>query len=293
MVRIHVVRASHLVMGAIGVIIAVALVWALASGLLSGGSDRTQPAANAGKVAETEAAFASASAVFAPENAADEPQTPTEDPLRVLIYHTHTHEAYRQEVGDTYVETTTWRTRDNTHNVVRVGEALAEALTECGFIVMHDDTDHEQESLSTAYTRSLNTVRAYEGAFDILVDLHRDAYSKNSGSEPISVDGQSTARLMFLVGNGVGFTEKPYYAENYELATRLTFAINSEAAGLCRPVLVKDGRYNQHLSPRSLLIEVGNNENSLAEALNAVPFVAEAFRAVFYPDAARLVSAAG
>ena len=48
------------------------------------------------------------------------------------------------------------------------------------------------------------------------------------------------------------------------------------AEGICRPVLVKNGRYNQHLSTPSILVEVGHNKNTLTEALNAMPLLAQA-----------------
>lgn len=49
----------------------------------------------------------------------------TETPRkRVLIYHTHTYEAYEQTQDDPYEETEKWRTADSAHNVVRVGEEL-------------------------------------------------------------------------------------------------------------------------------------------------------------------------
>lgn len=121
------------------------------------------------------------------------------------------------------------------------GEALAELLTERGFTVIHDETDHEQNALGTAYERSLKTAQSYVGDVDVFIDLHRDAYSKNGSGNPfcVEIDGVKTARLMFLVGNGKGFDEKPYYAENYGLATRLTHRINEAHEGLCRPVMVR------------------------------------------------------
>ena len=88
------------------------------------------------------------------------------------------------------------------------------------------------------------------------------------------------------MGNGKGFDEKPYYAENYELATRLTYRINEAHEGLCRPVMVKDGRYNQNVSTRALLVEVGHNENSLEQALAALPYLADALRDVLLTEGA-------
>lgn len=309
MVRIHVVRASHLLIGFALVVLVVALAVILINAL--GNSDAETSGnledQNAGYVfinptAETEAAFASASAVFAPPDndlgiraevlSADGYARARTDALKVLIYHTHTHEAYKKGAQDEYREVSAQRTTDNEHNIVKVGEVLAELLTERGFIVIHDTTDHELNDLANAYDRSLITLNAYdEGAFDIYIDVHRDAYTKNGSGKPfcVEIDGNETARLMLLVGNGEGFAVKPHYARNFELATLITGALNARNPGLCRPVMVKDGRYNQHISERSLLVEVGHNENTLKQALNAMPYFADALKQVFLDGARELI----
>ena len=45
-------------------------------------------------------------------------------------------------------------------------------------------------------------------------------------------------------------------------------------------MLVKDGRYNQNIGVFSILVEVGHNQNTLAEALDSVPALAEAIDAL-------------
>ena len=41
-----------------------------------------------------------------------------------------------------------------------------------------------------------------------------------------------------------------------------------------RNIRVKTGRYNQHISSQCLLVEVGDNKNTLEEAKNAIPYLA-------------------
>jgi len=66
---------------------------------------------------------------------------------------------------------------------------------------------------------------------------------------------------------------------------------------LCKDVMVKSGRYNQHIGVYSLLLEVGNNKNTLEEALNAMPALAQALEGLMIsqPDEhlAQLRTAAG
>ena len=206
-------------------------------------------------------------------------------PLRVLIYHSHTCEAYEPDYESQYVPTERWRTRDTRYSVVRLGAALAAVLrAEYGMEVVHDDTNFEIPSMNDAYVRSLEALENYFArgeTFDLYIDLHRDAYIDGLFAEnTVSVDGRAAARLMILVGTGEGkwngrrFAQKPDWQQNLALATAVTDNINARCPGLCRNPSVKTGRYNQHVSPAALLVEVGNNRNSLYEALAAVPELA-------------------
>ncbi|MBR3927624.1 MAG: stage II sporulation protein P [Clostridia bacterium] len=283
MVRIHVIRASHLLLGVAAVVLITVLL-IVAFGSRSEGAGAKEKDLRQ-TVWEAEAVNVSASAIFAPttdEEIRVEIMKADKEDIRVLIYHTHTHEAYEKKETDAYVETSAWRTKNNQYNIVRVGEELARLLTERGFTVIHDTTDHELSDLSTAYTRSLATMEKYTDNIDVFIDLHRDAYYKDSSGNPFSLKTNEGdfARLMCLVGNGKGFDDEMHYTENYTLATLLTGEINKAVTGLCRPVMVKDGRYNQHISEKCLLIEVGHNQNSIEQALSAMPYLADALEKV-------------
>ena len=196
---------------------------------------------------------------------------------RVLIYHTHTHEAYEKQPVDSYTETEAWRTADPAHSIVRVGDELRAALASLGIDAVHDKTDHEPPRLGTAYTRSLATLEGYaEQSFDLYIDLHRDAYIEHHQPNQL--------QMMVLLGNGEGFDEKPFFPENMAFAQQLTRALNQIQPNICKDVLVKNGRYNQHVARPMILIEVGNNKNTLAEALAAMPTLAEGISAALRGD---------
>ena len=196
---------------------------------------------------------------------------------RILIYHTHTTEAYTATKESPYVRTSAYRTADASKSVLAVGEALADRLrTQYGFSVIHDTTNHEPPSLKTAYERSEQTMKRYLAQYPSLVlfiDVHRAASS--DASDYVLVDGSPTARLMCVVGHGAKYQEKPDFDRNYTLASTLTDHLNHIEKRLARDVRVKTGRYNQHVGQLSLLIEVGHNANTLEQALHAVPFLAE------------------
>ena len=302
MVRFKVVRASRLLLAAVIVLLAVALAL-VGTRLLRrepaptvSGSANLVDAANSDE-AKTELVFASSALKGElPLDPGDAPieveilaePTATPAPVRALIYHTHTHEAYEQVQDDPYVALEAWRTSDADHSVVRVGEELARQLKQRGFDVTHDTTDHEDDALSTAYTRSLKTLESYDERFDLYIDLHRDAYAEGDIERVTGKNGETIAPLMLLIGNGNGFEVKPFFEENLAFAKALEARINAIEPGLCKPTLVKDGRYNQHVGVFAVLIEVGHNRNTLREALNAVPPLAQALEdmLILQPDAA-------
>lgn len=210
-------------------------------------------------------------------------------PKRVLIYHTHTYEAFAQSEGNRYQETETWRTADSAHNMIRVGEELTSLLRSVGVEVVHDTTAFEPPVLSTAYTRSLAMLEKRIAAgetYDLYIDLHRDAYAASyGGSNTVSIGGVDTAKLMLLIGKGEGVTGqgydvKPDWEKNLAIAQAITDDLNSQAEGLCRDVHIKSGRFNQHVAPACILVEAGNNRNTLSEVLSAMPYLADAIAKV-------------
>ena len=242
------------------------------------------PAANA----DAKPAFSRGTPLPAP--ASDNTEEPVAEPAhlshgldlrgeapKILIYHTHTTEAYTATASSPYVQTSSYRTADAGKSVLAVGEALAERLrTQYGFAVLHDTTDHEPPSLKTAYDRSERTMRKYLEQYPSLVlfiDVHRDASS--DAKDYVVVDGSPTARLMCVVGQGTKYKDKPDFDRNYALAAKLTKNLRHIEKRLARDVRVKTGRYNQHVGQLSLLIEVGHNANTLEQALHAIPSLAE------------------
>lgn len=281
MIRFKVVKASKLLLWAAVVLLVAVVCLIMVRYSLS---RQSQPhAASASLVmeeAETESVFASSDVTAS----GIEVEVVKPAPGSVLIYHTHTHEAYEQVREDPYEALEAWRTADAGHSVLRVGEELARCLRDEGFEVVHDTTDHENDRLSTAYERSLKTLEGYDRSFDLYIDLHRDAWYEGLPRCYTDLDGTPMAQPMLLIGNGVGFDVKPHYEENLAFARALTDHINEDHPGLCRDVLVKDGRYNQHIGVYAVLIEFGHNKNTLREALNTVPVVAKAVRETYEND---------
>ena len=212
---------------------------------------------------------------------------PLAEPPVVLIYHTHAEEAYRQTAEYLYEETGpgTFKTLDKTKSVVALGERLKAALEERGFTVIHDDTDVEPPEIRSAYSRSLEVMEKYPQA-TVYIDLHRNSANVEMRRDDVAmIDGQRCARMFFVVGTGIGTYEGEYdtahdWQRNYALAKALTERLREVHPYLATDIRLKVGRYNQHMSPYCMLIELGHNANTFEDAANSIPYLADALAGV-------------
>lgn len=192
---------------------------------------------------------------------------------KILLYHTHTNEAYLKSAENRY-EHLASRSSDETLTVREVGNALCDAFAKLGYDSDHDSSDNEAQGYNNAYSLSealINKNINENGQYLVHIDLHRDAYAKNT-VPTMEIDGKSVAKIMFVVGGKCDNSD-----ENYKFALSVADELNSLYPGLCEKVLfVKTSRYNQQYSNRSLLIEIGDNAVTVEEACNTTQYVAQA-----------------
>ena len=195
---------------------------------------------------------------------------------RVFIYHSHTTEAY----ADSVCPAGNWRSSDDTQNVIRVGDELCRDLESFGIEAVHNTTYHENPNYNYAYPESLKTLRAeYEAHPEtaLFIDLHRDAWIEGSTrARAVDVSGASCAQIQFVIGVGTDDVPIPHWKQNYEIAARLTQRLEELAPGITRPVRSVAAKYNQFVGPGCILVEIGHNQNTLAEAENSMKYLAEA-----------------
>ncbi len=196
----------------------------------------------------------------------------------VLIYHTHTDEAFLKEEQD-YIETSTGRTKNQDYSIVKVGDTFKNSLIKSGFSVIHDKTDNVLNDFYNAYETSYKTIKKYIGKTDIYVDMHRDAYS---GKEPnfIVQDEKEYAYIAFVVANGENYNVKPNWQENYKLAKLLSDKLDELCPGISKGIIFKDKRFNQHISNSCVLVEMGNEKNTLNQVEASAEILAKAFSLV-------------
>ena len=188
---------------------------------------------------------------------------------KVLILHTHTTESFTQ-TAQRYEETSLYRTLDPGHNMLALGEVLAEILEEAGIGVIHDTTFHDYPSYNGSYNHAASSTKAYLEQYptiELVLDLHRDAADTATGQlvTRCSVGGETAAQLMFVVGTDTRLSH-PDWERNLSLALKLQVLLEQENPGICRDMNLTKNRYNQHLGPYALLVEVGAAGNTLPQA---------------------------
>lgn len=195
---------------------------------------------------------------------------------QILIYHTHSQEEFADSVeGDTST------------GIIGLGDYLTEILTNTyGYNVLHDTQAFDMSGGSLDRNKAYNYAR--EGiqkvleenpSIDVIIDLHRDGVSADKHLVT-EIDGKQTAQIMYF--NGLSYTNNsgeldylynPYISDNLAFSFRLEYEAAQYYPTLTRCVYLKGYRYNLDLRPKSILLEVGAQTNTVEEARNAMePF---------------------
>ena len=201
---------------------------------------------------------------------------------QVLIIHTHATESYTMPPGAEYEASDTFRTTDTRCNMVRIGDEMAQVMSEAGLGVVHDRTLHDYPSYSGSYDRSLKAIEEYLQRYptiSFVLDVHRDAVQDANGNQFKLLCGEdkNAAQLEFVIGSNGGGLSHEQWRENLKLACAVQETLYRDHPTLMRPITVRNSRYNQHKTTGSLLVEVGTAGNSLEEAINAARLFAAGF----------------
>lgn len=201
----------------------------------------------------------------------------TTDGPQILIYHTHSQEAYIDSTPG-----------DVSQTIVGVGDYLSSILTnQYGYSVLHDTGTYDMENgkldRSQAYNRALpalTEILAQYPTIQVVIDLHRDGVADNVHLVT-DVNGKPTARIMLFNGicrdtqGDLPDLVNPYREDNLAFSLQLGLYMKNAYPNVLRMVYFKKSRYNQHLASRSILVEVGAQTNTVAEGMNAMEVLAE------------------
>ena len=201
---------------------------------------------------------------------------------QVLIIHTHATESYTMPAGAEYEASDTFRTTDTRCNMVRIGDEMAQVMSEAGLGVVHDRSLYDYPSYSGSYDRSLKAIEEYLQRYptiSFVLDVHRDAVQDANGNQFKLLCGEdrNAAQLEFVIGSNGGGLSHEQWRENLKLACAVQETLYRDHPTLMRPITVRNSRYNQHKTTGSLLVEVGTAGNSLEEAVNGARLFAAGF----------------
>lgn len=192
---------------------------------------------------------------------------------KVYIYNSHQLENYSTKNLEAY---------NVTPNVMMASYLLKEKLNKLNIptIVETSDITEFMRINNWTHADSYKASRFYiletlnnNPNLELIIDLHRDAL--NHDASTVRISGKDYAKVLFVVG-----LEHDNYQKNLDLANKLNKKINLNYEGLSRGVIKKeginvDGIYNQDISPKMILLEVGGNESSIEEVMNTIEAVSE------------------
>ncbi|MEK0314839.1 stage II sporulation protein P [Cohnella sp. 56] len=202
---------------------------------------------------------------------------------QVYIYHTHNRESWKNVATQTNGSSID----DPKINITLVGDRLGTALQKRGVSALVADDDITERlalnnlGFSQSYTESrkiVQTAMKTNESLGYFFDIHRDGDVPRKQTT-VTLGGKTYARVLFVIGMG-----NADYKANKQFAEALHERLDKKYPGLSRGVLMKDkahgdGEYNQSLSPRSMLLEVGGANNTLQESLNTADAFADIFAA--------------
>ncbi len=187
---------------------------------------------------------------------------------QILIYHTHSQETYINSLPN-----------DESTSIMGVGEHLSNILrTKYGLNVIHHMGKYDVGGRDYAYSNAMadiENVLAQNPTIEVIIDLHRD--ETNADTRLVTtIQDKTMAKFMFF--NGLSYTRElgeltglpnPYVQDNLSFAFQMQLFAEEYYPGLTRRIYLKGYRYNMHYRPKTLLIELGSQTNTVEEAMNS------------------------
>lgn len=193
--------------------------------------------------------------------------------IEVLLYHTHTSEAYLDTFTGFYYTDFVSRSQNQEKNVVAVGEEIKKELEKAGIGVIHDTTVNDT-MFNGSYARSWEVLQRNLETYpsiQVTIDIHRDSMTTEQGVKykpTAEINGRKAAQIMLMTGCDINddWGDFPDWQDNLHLALRVQQRASSMYPDLMRPMNFSDNKYNMNATKGSLLIEVGTEVNTLSEA---------------------------
>jgi len=186
---------------------------------------------------------------------------------KVGVYHTHNDESYftPDGVDSVYGE----------GGIHDVGQKFVENLNKLGIQTVYREDLHLPHN-SGAYSRSQVTAAAIlEEGVDGIFDLHRDSTKR---SEYLTtVDGKQMSSVRMVIG-----AASANFEENQKFAYSIKGYADEVYPGLIKDIYIGKGNYNQQLSTRAMLFEMGCENIEKDLVFNTTPYLARVVDVVLF-----------
>ncbi|MGV8145106.1 MAG: stage II sporulation protein P [Alkaliphilus sp.] len=183
------------------------------------------------------------------------------DNKKIGIYTTHTAESYIPSDGKHSIK--------GAGGVEKVAEILRANIEKLGVDATYDSTNHDPHDAGS-YKRSRRTAvqMMREKQPTAIIDVHRDA----TPAKPYltEINGKPTSKVRLVLGR-----RNQNFKSNEEMAWKIKAVADKMHPGLIKDIFYAKGNYNQDLSPRAMLVEMGTYKTSRERAEKSTVFFSE------------------
>lgn len=180
---------------------------------------------------------------------------------RIGIYATHSAESYTPTDGAESME--------GGGGILKVAEQLKNSFEGHGVEAQFDNTSHEPHDAG-AYKRSRRTAVQLmrDQGINTLIDVHRDAVPAEQYLTEI--EGEPASKIRLVIGR-----RNQNFKANEELAMQVKSVADEMRPGLVKDIFYAKGDYNQDLTPRAMLVEMGTYDHTRQRAEKSAGYLSE------------------
>lgn len=180
---------------------------------------------------------------------------------KVGIYATHSSESYVPSDGTESIL--------GNGGIFKVAEKLKQGFDTNGVNAIFDNTPHDPHDAG-AYKRSRRTalqlIREHQPT--AMVDVHRDAIPAEEYLTDI--EGNPAAQVRLVIGR-----RNQNFKANEEMAMKVKAVADEMYPGLIKDIFYGKGDYNQDLTPRAMLLEMGTYQHTRERAEKSAGYMSE------------------
>ena len=189
----------------------------------------------------------------------------------LYLYNTHQGENYGKKDSILY-----------NANIMTATSYLSEKMNDNEIVTLHEKRSISEvlNNNNWKYSNSYKASRVYlediiltYPTLKYFIDIHRDSGSYKNTT--LCTNDNCYAKVLFVIG-----LENENHQENYNFALRLNDKLNNKVSGISKGIIGKEGKgvngvYNQDFSSRTLLIEIGGENNTIDEVYKTMDILSE------------------